>query len=263
MATPFFIPIRSTLKWPESREKFPEPGDIHIWKAALGGDEARLDGYYALLSEAEKGRADRLRVETARKRFISAHGILRILLGKYLGQQPAEIVLDAAPRGKPFLAGQSATGDKGIRFNMTHSGEWMLFSASRDFGTGIDLEYQDPKAEFEQISSHFFSDADHAWLDLRQPEDCKAAAFFRLWTCKEAVLKAEGSGIRLGMADVRIEFAEGEDSARGVLSRDQYKGRAWSINTFEPASGYAAALAYESSASAADHPKLLFFQWMG
>jgi len=261
MQVPFFAPISSAQEWPNNRGHLLSAGEIQIWKASLNVDGGTLAGSYALLSGDEKMRADRLRIDAARRRFIGAHAILRRILGIILGQPPAEVILSAAPGGKPFLPEAPLMSSKPIRFNLAHSLDWMLVSVSRDFETGIDLEFVDPEVEFEQISTHFFSAPDLAWLESR-PADQKLAAFFRMWTCKEAVLKAEGSGIRLGLAEVQIDF-KGDDSAKGVSAGDRHAGRGWTICVFEPAARYIAALATESNASAAESPKLTYFQWMG
>jgi 4'-phosphopantetheinyl transferase len=262
MPVPFFEPMSAAMKWPETRGEILPAGEIHVWKAHLEAQPERQAEFYERLSVEEKVRADRLRFGSIRQRFINAHAILRQILAGYLDQNAAEIEIKAVQGEKPVLAGKSKAGHRPWQFNLTHSRDLMLVSISRDFETGIDVEFIDPEQQYGQISNLFFSEADREWLDL-QPDDQKIIAFFRLWTCKEAVLKTEGSGIRRSLKDVRIEFMSGAETARGILPGDSEMERAWAIKLFEPAPGYTTALAFEEVASAADNPVVIYFHWKG
>src|SRR4029079_11690195 len=69
---------------------------------------------------------------------------------------------------------------------------------------GIDLERVDREIEIDDIARRYFSTAEADAIEALAPER-KLAAFLRLWTCKEAVLKALGEGISFGLD--RVAFA--------------------------------------------------------
>jgi len=258
LPVPFFDPMR----WTTAGEQIPGPGEIHVWKASLDNWGKRLAEFHTYLSELEKKRAERLRFEGLRQRFTAGHAITRLILGQYLKQEPGEVEIGNLPGGKPELAGISDQELKPLQFNLSHSGSMILVSISRHFDLGIDLEAVQPEFEQGLVSSHFFSAHERAWLDNLQT-DQKSIAFFQIWTCKEAVLKAEGGGLRRSLEKVQIEFGQETGTARAILADRFNAGRTWSIKIFEPAAGYTAALAFENDASAVVVPKLTFYQWTG
>jgi len=235
-------------------------GEIHVWRANISGQESPLNGDYGILSDLEKARADRLRIAKARQRFIRSHAILRQILAKYLDRLPPQIEIDNLPGGKPALAEKSVPGSEILRFNLAHSQDWMVVSVSRDFETGIDLEFEDPKVDFKQVSKHYFLTDEQTWL-ANLPEEAQLAAFYRLWTCKEAVLKADGRGIGQGLGRIHIQF-DTDESARGFFAGEG-TGQSWLIRSFSPVDGYDAALAFKTRASAAVEPKFSYYHWSG
>jgi len=255
-------PFFDSIRWTKAGEQIPGTGEIHVWKANLDNWGERLAEFHTYLSELEKKRADRLMFEGLRQHFTAGHAITRLILGQYLKQRPGEVEIAIRPGGKPVLAGISNQSLKPLLFNLSHSGSFLLVSISRHYDPGIDLETIRPEFEQGLVSSHFFSAKERVWLDMQQT-DQKAAAFFKLWTCKEAVLKAEGGGIRRGLEEVHIEFGPETGTARASLADLINAGRTWSIKIFGPAAGYTAALAFENDASAIVYPKLSFYQWTG
>jgi len=87
--------------------------EVHVWRAGLDLSTGRLRGLRAILSEEERQRADRLlRVEDQR-RSVAGRGILRTLLGRYLGQEPAGLRFLSGKHGKPSLASDSTAPPSG------------------------------------------------------------------------------------------------------------------------------------------------------
>jgi 4'-phosphopantetheinyl transferase len=92
------------------------------------------------------------------------------------------------------------------------------------------------------LVKRFFS-ATEAALFLALPPQQQFAAFLRLWTRKEAWLKATGMGISELLHKVEVTFREG-DAARFVALPDWARAfGAWQLLHLEPASGYLGALA--------------------
>jgi 4'-phosphopantetheinyl transferase len=234
--------------------------EIHVWKASLDGWATHLDKFYDYLSPIEKERADRFRFIEHRQRFICAHAVQRLILGAYLSQAPGknEIQIDAS--GKPKIEAEPGSRKRPLYFNLSHSDGFLLLSVANDLETGVDLERVRSEYDEKVVSSHFFAKSEQSWIES-MPEEQRKLAFFQLWTCKEAVLKAEGEGIRVNLGEVQIEFEESMEKAYCKLTDKNNQKRSWAIHLFSPESEYTAALAFEFDASAAPDPELKFFEW--
>src|SRR4051812_17166510 len=106
---------------------------VEVWCADLDRPTGSIARF---LSEAERGRAGRLSSERSRERWIRGRALLRELLGRYLGRDPATIELSSGHNGKLQLA------DGGpLRFNLSHSAGTALFAFAVDNQVGVDLEH--------------------------------------------------------------------------------------------------------------------------
>ena len=237
-------------------------GEIHVWKAVLQDEAEKVKKYYASLSETEKDRAGRFRSNTIRRRFTMAHGIVREVLGNYLNLPAAAVEFASLPSGKPVLAGTASINRPALKFNLSHSEDLLLMAVSLEYDLGIDVESIEPGFDQAAVSKHFFAVEEMDWLQSLAP-DQQAEAFFQLWTCKEAALKADGSGLRRNLENVKIEFDARKKLARCRLDSSKMEGDTWAIQVFCPEPGYTAALAFNLDASAAETPELKFFRWMG
>jgi len=161
------------------------------------------------LSADEQARVKRLRKTNDQANAIASRGVLRTLLGRYLGIAPRELVFSYGPQGKPSLA----LSNRNIpAFNVSHSGDWLLLAfAPPDLHIGIDIEQHRPIPEWQEIAHHTFHPRELAAL-LAQPAPDQLACFFDCWTRKEAVVKSLGTGISIDLQSfcVPIERAQAE-----------------------------------------------------
>src|ERR1700730_15292563 len=153
--------------------------DVHVWRAALDEPSSHLDSFRYTLAADEQARADRFYFQSDRGHFIAAHGILRAILGSYLGRAPKCLSFCYDSHGKPALVGES--GADAIHFNMSHSHAVALYAVARGREVGIDLEFTRRELEVEQIAERFFSRRETAALRAL-PADLRRAAFFLCWT---------------------------------------------------------------------------------
>lgn len=77
--------------------------DVHIWVASLEMAHQFLDEPFTLLAPDEKVRAERFYFERDRNRFIAGRGLLRMIIGGYLGMDPSQIEFAYREAGKPVL----------------------------------------------------------------------------------------------------------------------------------------------------------------
>ncbi|HEX3728938.1 MAG TPA: 4'-phosphopantetheinyl transferase superfamily protein [Opitutaceae bacterium] len=231
------MPIDSPSLW-EPRAVPPElaEAEAHVWRTRV--DWARWEWH--LLPE-ERRRLQRFRLAEDSAREATGRGVLRFLLGGYLGLRPPEVPLAAGPHGKPVL-GPAAPAR--LEFNLSHSGAWVLVALARGGRVGVDLERERPVDE-ARIAREFFHPEEVAEWE-RQAEADRLAAFFRLWTLKEAYLKALGTGLSKPPGSFRVTgCSRAADAALLWCVEDPEAPRRWQVQRLEIDVGYAAALATE------------------
>jgi 4'-phosphopantetheinyl transferase len=216
--------------------------EVHVWRAPLDSDVSCVERLQGTLSADELHRAARFHFPRDRRRFIVARGVLRDILGRYLGVHPSELCFRYSSYGKPALR-HVADGQE-LRFNVSHSHELALFAVTHMGEVGIDIEYMRTDFTCERIAERFFSPHERACLRAL-PAGVKHEAFFSCWTRKEAYIKAHGEGLSLPLDQFDVSLAPGEPAALLATRSDPQEASRWSMRAFTPAPGYVAALAVE------------------
>jgi 4'-phosphopantetheinyl transferase len=221
--------------WCEAAEKLSIPSkDVQVWSANL--DQEDSTSFLPLLSSEEKSRAERLKSKTIADHQIISRGILRLLLGKYLGMTPEKIRIGVGKFGKPLLITSS---DSPISFNLAHSGSLALFAFSKEQEIGIDVEKIEETRNFAGISSIVFS-ADEQ-QELSKSID-PISDFYLLWTAKEAILKVTGRGFSYPSNRFSVVLTKGIPSVSKIPT-ELSGGFSSLLTSFSPAPGYSAAIA--------------------
>jgi 4'-phosphopantetheinyl transferase len=216
---------------------------VAIWTIRLDAADRPLKIAAALLSPDERTRAEAFRIEAARRRFIIARAALRQILAQELKRDPAEIEFRTGPHGKPALVTPPADP---FDFNLSHSGDLALVAVSRIGEVGVDVEKLRPLPGAQRLADRFFLPQESAAL-RQMPESGRAAAFFNLWTRKEALAKATGQGIAHSLT--RFEVSWEAVAVLKSVDGDAQTAAQWSLHAFEPAPGYVAAIAVHSPES--------------
>ena len=211
--------------------------EVHVWLAVL--DALPAGEHIGLLSRDEAARADGFRFARDRERFVGARGLLRELLGRYLGVDPSALRFSYGPRGKPCL--ETDSRPDGVRFNVSHSGGLALLAFTRGRELGVDLERVRPVPEAESIAESYFSPRESAEL-ARLPPAERPPAFFRCWTRKEAFIKATGDGLSHPLDAFDVTFAPGEPARLLRVDGEPGEAARWWMEGLEPAEGFASAL---------------------
>ena len=191
----------------------------------------------AVLSKAEQERVARFAFARDRNRYAVARGILRQLLGGYLGEPSQDVTLDVLPHGKPILAATARIST--LRFNLSHSHQFALFAFCLDHELGIDIEKIKPQVAFEGIEGRYFSPKERAELETL-PRDLRSEGFFLCWTRKEAYVKARGEGLNVPLESFSVSLTPGKPAV--LQSSDEER---WSLYTLDPTAGFVAALVAE------------------
>jgi 4'-phosphopantetheinyl transferase len=167
---------------------------VSVWQLELAFQKGGLNELVAQLNGEERARCLRYRQPADRIRFATTRVTLRRMLAERLRMPLDEIKLDIDCFGKPRLANSDA-----LFFNLSHSGNFALIALSAHRPVGVDIE---------AASTTLDSNSIHASLTPDERRYCETSAdtkaFFRIWSGKEAVLKAWGVGIAKHLPSVSV-----------------------------------------------------------
>lgn len=216
---------------------------VTVWAVPLDPAAPPEAAAVAELSDDERARAARLVHDAVRNRWLHGHVATRRILARALGVAPARIAFGAGEAGKPFVATPAGTG---IEFSYSDSGELALVAVAHGVPVGVDVERMRDQPTLLQVAERMFAREEVAALTAL-PDASRLDAFYRIWTRKEAYLKAIGAGLTYGLGrfavthdavDARLLHLDGEGSAAA----------GWSLRSLEVPGGHAAALAVPHTA---------------
>jgi 4'-phosphopantetheinyl transferase len=217
--------------------------DLHVWCASLNASQQDLSHYLSLLSLDEKARAEQFYFEKDRDRFITGRGLLRSLLGDYLGLEPSKIQFKYGIHGKPALL--SHINGKSLEFNLSHSKDRILFIFNWNKPIGIDIEYIQPLKDMDDFALQFFTPNEFKFIHSLSKEQ-KQESFFKIWTGKEAFLKANGSGLATPINHIEVCLTTERSISLTSIDGDHEQAARWRLELFTPFSGFQASLAIET-----------------
>jgi 4'-phosphopantetheinyl transferase len=193
-----------------------------------------------LLSSGEQLRASSFRFARDRERYIAGRAMLRVLLGHYLTESPKHIAIESGPFGKPGLTDHLTS----VHFNLAHTGDLAIVAISSACIPGIDIESLERTVDHDALAKRFFSAREYAEFEQISPA-ARSRAFLTRWTCKEAVAKALGKGLRITLN--RIEVSAAADGALRLLSLPDGDVAPWALHAIDAGSNYVATLALHRS----------------
>ena len=179
----------------------PKPEEVHVWLCDLNLFAPQEASICAFLSPEEMARAAHLRDLRGRFAFVMGRGLLRLILAKYLGLQPAAIRFQYSSLGKPSLAGPEPVPD--LQFNLSHSGRWALYAVASKRWVGVDVEDSKRQRQVTDLIPLLFEPKERADLQAL-PEDALRKRILQRWTAREALLKARGEGLWRGSGHISL-----------------------------------------------------------
>jgi 4'-phosphopantetheinyl transferase len=194
----------------------------------------------SLLDQRERSRADRLRYAADRDAFVAAHGLLRLALSAASAGDPRAWEFAQTPSGKPELAG--ARG--GLTFSLSHARTIVACAVAPAGTIGVDVEEIPATPSDEALIRQCCTLAERAQLHAL-PAGAAATAFVRLWTMKEAVMKALGTGLALPPEEIACTL-----EPPAILSSGDDR-RAWDVVSLQPTVRHVLTAARPAAAHAA------------
>ena len=225
-------------QWTESTRQAPlTPGTVHLWCWRHDASNSTLEPDVSWLSPDELRRYRRFYFRADQLRFAVSHLNMRNILASYLQQSPVDLTLAAGSGGKPRLV---PAAEPPLEFNLSHSRNYGLLAVARDLEVGVDIE--EPRSIEAGMPKRYFSATEIEDLS-RLEGDAWLSGFLRCWTRKEAVLKAEGVGLRVPLDAFDVSVAADEPAALlGVRPPATFR-HAWSLFDVSPNTDAVGALA--------------------
>ena len=221
------------------------PDEVHVWTASREAPDSVVEAMRSLLDADELKRADRFAFPRDRRQFAVGRGLLRTILGRYLERPPEGLRFVANAHGKPGF--DPGLGDSPpIRFNLAHSGSWVVYALTIGRDVGVDIERIRPDFGGLALAERFFAPGEVAALRAL-PEEARGPAFFHGWTRKEAYIKARGKGLALPLDQFEVAIGPGRPAALLATSPDPLEASRWSLVELPAGPGYVAALCVEGA----------------
>ncbi len=211
---------------------------IVVWLIDLDGASPSAV-QVAALSDAERAAIARARTAALRHRRTVALAARRAILAPLLGVHPAEVSYAVGAHGTPSLAAPLA--DR-WHFNASDTGGLGALAVGRHGPLGLDLEHRVVTPDLAAVADRVFApDELAAWCANHHSA---GDVFFRIWTRKEAYLKALGIGLPEDLREVAVS-PSAEDPA--IVKRWHEDPTTWHVDDVSPAPDIAGALVQPAS----------------
>jgi 4'-phosphopantetheinyl transferase len=225
------------------------PSSVDVWIAHEGllDDPAVTARLASLLAPDELERRNRMATESGRRQQLLARALQREVLSRYVPRiAPRDWCFVRSESGRPSLA--PPFDADGLNFNLAHTPGLVAMAVGRVANIGIDVEALDKPVPMP-VARRYFSEREVAELQALAPGD-QPRRFLRLWTLKEAYLKAVGEGLAGGLDSMSFTFDD--PAGIGFERASDPQARRWTFREFTPR-GYQLALAFLDLA--ADAPR--------
>ncbi len=180
------------------------------------------------LTEFELKKFHSYRFKDDRLRFLLARYILKSVASKIAGREIGEAEPTFTEFGKPIFT------DIPLHFSISHSGRFSSVAFSLDYQLGLDIEMVRSVQDAKQLSKRFFSIEENLFLE-KTGQSALLDNFFRVWSAKEAYIKALGRGISKKLQEFSVVDAEGTFAVKDDAEKN---GDNYMLNELNIGSGY-------------------------
>lgn len=151
----------------------------------------------AWLDADERQRAARFRFDHDRAAYVLAHALWRMVLATCLERDPDQLPLARLPSGQPQLPGTA------LATSLSHSGTDVLIAVGANRLVGVDVERWPPRVSLDDLLPAICAPEEAEDLHAL-PSPRRQRALLQLWTRKEALLKAFGTGLAQAPSSFRV-----------------------------------------------------------
>ena len=208
---------------------------IEVRSLYLPSCQGEIDRLARYLCADERERAERFHFQADYERYVAARAALRLQLADFLGCDPKSLSFQYTSHDKPVLE------NAGIGFNLSHSGDWVLFAFTGCGDIGVDIEKIRPIPDMGDVAQLNFAASEFALWEST-PEADRVAAFYRCWTRKESFIKAIGEGLSCPLDSFEVCFGLDQPARLTSVKGDESLAALWRMVDLPGFAGYAAAV---------------------
>lgn len=223
-----------------------EEDEVQLWRIDPAAAAGLADRYTLILSNSEQTDANRRRTGQVRDHFTIGRTCLRVLIGNALGIDPRDVTIAKGIHGKletPTIGGRT------LSFNLAHSGDTLLIALRRHGSVGVDVEHFDRSTDIMEVAQANFTENETNSLAALSDPKTRLTIFYRYWTRKEAIGKADGRGLLLPLASFDVSFESMNSHPIRVNESPDKEGKLYFVSDLDLGDGVAGALALETSES--------------
>ena len=197
---------------------------IHVDLTPHADREAAALGW---LDESEQARWRRFHYPGPRRRYALCRAALRVLLCRRLGCRNRQLAFETSTHGKPFAVLDGSPVP--VSVNVSHSGGHGLIAFAPNGRLGVDVEQRVAHRNLDLLVETVLGEHEQALL-ARTHGDTRTHLFFKLWTMKEALIKAHGMGMALDPSRVEIPPSMLRGTTQAMLESPEIPGVRWRLD---------------------------------
>lgn len=226
-----------------------DAGRVDVWITHLDRhiEPHLLQAYQRLLSDQERARLNRIRFEADHFAYLVSRALVRTVLSRFVGIDPAELCFGAGENGKPYL-NINALPFPALSFNLSHTRGMAVLAVSCCRAVGIDVESVEREAPLGVAVRNFARSESTALF--ASSTATQSMRFWRLWTLKESYVKATGRGLSFPLDQCVFDFLDnGSTISFKKIDKGSDCAERWWYAQWQPSPMHIAALCVERSTS--------------
>ncbi|KAM4102456.1 hypothetical protein ACJW30_06G001400 [Castanea mollissima] len=183
--------------------QLPSPMETHLWYILPNEvkNASLLNQYLEILSPCEKENVFRMRGDQLQRRALLARALVRTTIARYQTNsqvEPRSLKFKKNIYGKPEVEWQDVDGSHlpPLHFNISHTSSIIACGVTVNSAIGIDVEEKQRKLKNNILAfaRRYFSPYEVGLLTAISDPEFQRQEFIKLWTLKEAYVKALGRG---------------------------------------------------------------------
>lgn len=190
--------------------------DVWLLEHAEISEDNVIDQAQTLLNDNEKERQARFAFPKDKQQFALTRALLKTTLTKYFPNiAPMEWHFTTEKFGKPIIANSLPMP---FHFNLSHTRECIGLAVRAGVTLGFDIEDRTRQNNLSALAKHCFTEKEQEYIFADQHRNLNQR-FFTYWTLKEALIKATGRGLAMGLT--QLEFTIGKSKiCIGPISKE-------------------------------------------